>query len=615
MWNRFLAAFEDRFDPARRPWPARPQADVKKFLLASAGPFKKALLAMMALSALVGAGEALMFAALGAFGQWLAQSGPGEFWGKWGWPAAGIGAGLLLLQVASAAQSALKNQALGANWTLGELWDFHRLALGQSMSFYQGEFSGRIAAKVQQTAPAAREAVMIIADIGVYVLAYFASMGAVAWSFHPWLAAPFAAWAAAYAALVVRYVPRMRACAKEGADARSRLSGRIADAYSNALAVKLFGGEGKEAEGSRGEFGAARAALLAQGRAQTGMETAVGFLNAALFMGILLTCAWLSDAGWSGSAAVGAAGAMALRLIGFSHWLMWESGALSERWGVLRDGLELLSRDPEVKDLPNARELSVPEGGAGVEFRGVCFSYGEKRVFEDFTLCVPAGQKVGLVGVSGSGKSTLMSLALRLFDPDSGQVLVGGQDIRLATQASLRKAVALVSQESQLFHASAEQNVAYGMDRRDAGSVRLAGEMAHCGFVEDLEDDKGNKGWQAILGERGAKLSGGQKQRLSIARVMLRDSPVLLLDEATSALDSESEHCIQAAFAKLMEGKTVIAIAHRLSTIAKMDRIVVLDRGRIAQDGTHKELLEQGGLYAKLWSRQSGGFLQEEEAG
>jgi len=466
-----------------------------------------------------------------------------------------------------------------------------------------------------QTALAVRDVLFTLCDVLVGIGVYFATILVLAAAFDLRLAWPFLAWLALYLASCTWFVPRLGRIGKRQADARSMLVGRITDAYTNINTVKLFSHTQREA-------GFARSAMeefKAIGYTQMRMVSAFEIVNHALGMALIAGVAWVALALWSegqaGVGAVAAATAMALRLNGMSHWIMWEMTSLFENIGTVQDGITTLTRHRAVVDRADAQPLSVPRGE--VHFDRVGFSYGQgKRVIDDFSLVVKPGEKIGLIGRSGAGKSTLVNLLLRFHDLESGRILVDGQDIAHVTQDSLRSHVGMVTQDTSLLHRSVRDNIVYGHPDATDADLHAAAQRAEAdSFIDQLADPQGRRGYDAHVGERGVKLSGGQRQRIAIARVMLKDAPILLLDEATSALDSEVEAAIQASLNTLMQGKTVIAIAHRLSTIAAMDRLIVMDQGRIAEEGTHRELLARGGLYARLWAHQSGGFLAEEDDG
>jgi ATP-binding cassette subfamily B multidrug efflux pump len=490
-------------------------------------------------------------------------------------------------------------------------WNFHRQMLAQSLAFFQDEFAGRVATKVMQTALATRDVVMLLTDILVFIVIYFATMLTLVGSFDLVLLLPFGVWLALYLVALRWFVPRLGRVAQKQADARSMMTGRISDAYTNIATVKLFSHARREAGYVRGAMQEFLATVYGQMRLVTALEVTIHLLSVGLALGTTGGALWLWSRGQIGVGAVAAATAMALRLNGISHWIMWEMATLFENIGTVQDGINTLTRVPVVQDAPDAQPLAVRQGD--VRFEDVSFAYGGQRVVIDhLNLHIRAGEKIGLVGRSGAGKSTVVNLLLRFHNLPSGRILIDGQDIAAVTQDSLRAQVGMVTQDTSLLHRSVRDNLLYGRpDAGDEAMVSAAQRAEAHEFIATLADAKGRTGYDAHVGERGVKLSGGQRQRIAIARVMLKDAPILLLDEATSALDSEVEAAIQHSLYRLMEGKTVVAIAHRLSTIAAMDRLIVMDEGRIVEQGSHAELLAANGLYARLWAHQSGGFLGE----
>jgi len=484
--------------------------------------------------------------------------------------------------------------------------------LGQSMSFYQDEFAGRVATKVMQTALAVRDAWMTATDILAFIVIYFVTMLAIVGSFDLRMLAPFLGWLTLYALSLVYFVPRLGKVAAAQADARSLMTGRVTDAYTNIATVKLFSHASREAGFARASMQEFMHTAYAQGRLVSGFEIINHTLSMLLIAATAGVALWLWTLGEVGVGAVAAASAMALRLNGIAHWIMWEVASLFEHVGTVEDGIRTLSRVHTVVDAPDARPLRVTRGE--IAFEHVTFAYGGQRtVVDDLRLHIRPGEKIGLVGRSGAGKSTIVNLLLRFYDVEQGAILIDGQDIAQVTQDSLRAQIGMVTQDTSLLHRSVRDNIVYGRPDASEDAMIAAAKRAEAEeFIASLSDVRGRRGYDAHVGERGVKLSGGQRQRIAIARVMLKDAPILLLDEATSALDSEVENAIQQSLYRLMEGKTVVAIAHRLSTIAAMDRLVVMDRGRIVEEGDHRTLLEQGGLYARLWAHQSGGFLGED---
>ena len=608
-----LRYFERLVDPYPEGAPAAPPSDLFAFLWACTRGMRGYIALMTLCTALIGVFEAMLFAMMGNIVDWLGQVAPAQLWEREHDHLLMLAGILVASPLVIALQTLLKHQALSGNFPMRLRWNFHRHMLDQSMGFYQDEFAGRIAAKVMQTALAVRDTWMIVADILVFVLIYFVTMVAVVGRFDAWLLLPFTGWLGLYVVAMFHFVPRLGRVAQSQADARSLMTGRITDAYTNIATVKLFSHTAREALFARDAMREFMVSVYAQSRLVTGFEIVNHMLSMALIASTAGTTLWLWMHGQVGVGAVAAATAMALRLNGISHWVMWELASLFEQVGTVRDGINTLSRPHTVTDHADAQPLRVTHGDIRIEH--ACFDYGNgrdagQRVIDDLSLHIRAGEKIGVVGRSGSGKTTLVNLLLRFHDLEGGRILIDGQDIAHATQDSLRAQIAMVTQDTSLLHRSVRDNILYGRpDASDADMIAAAKRAEAHDFIAGLVDPKGRRGYDAHVGERGVKLSGGQRQRIAIARVMLKDAPILLLDEATSALDSEVEAAIQASLYRLMEGKTVMAIAHRLSTIAAMDRLIVLDRGRIVEEGDHLSLLARNGLYARLWAHQSGGFL------
>ena len=574
-------------------------------------------------TALIGVFEALLFAMLGRVVDWLGHVEPARLWDSERGSLLLLGAILLASPLAIGLHTLLKHQTLAGNFPMLLRWNFHRRMLGQSMSFYSDEFAGRVATKVMQTSLAVRDTIMTVADILVFIVIYFVTMIAIVGAFDAVLLLPFVGWLLLYAASVAYFVPRMARVGKEQADARSLMTGRITDAYANIATVKLFSHAQREAVHARKAMQEFMLTVNGQMRLVSGFEVVNHTLSMLLIVATTGVTLWLWSRGQVGVGAVAAATAMALRLNGISHWIMWEMASLFEHIGTVQDGINTLSRPHAVRDAADARRLEVSRGE--IRFEAVDFAYGaafsqaadgtpshSPALIDKLSLHILAGEKIGLVGRSGAGKSTIVNLLLRFHDVAGGRILIDGQDIAHATQDSLRAQVGMVTQDTSLLHRSVRDNILYGRPAADDAQMLVAARRAEAHeFIQRLTDPKGRTGYDAHVGERGVKLSGGQRQRIAIARVMLKDAPILLLDEATSALDSEVEAAIQASLYRLMEGKTVVAIAHRLSTIAAMDRLIVLDKGHIVEEGDHRSLLERGGLYARLWAHQSGGFLAD----
>jgi len=610
--------FEKTVNPYPDAPPMPPPRGFFAFLWQGVEGLRGLIAIMMVCTALIGIFEAMLFAMLGKVVDWLSMIEPARLWDE-------AGSNLLLLAGVILASigvvllhTLVKHQALAGNFPMRLRWNFHRLMLGQSMSFYQDEFAGRISAKVMQTALAVRETCYILTDFLAFIVIYFVTIAIVIAGFNGWLLVPLVGWLIFYVGALWFFIPRLVRVSRAQADARALMVGRVTDAYTNVTTVKLFSHAGREAIYARTAMQEFMMTVHRQMRLVSGIEIVQHTLSMGLILGTSGMALWLWSQGEVGAGALAAATAMALRLKGMSHWIMWEMASLFENVGILLDGINTFSRPHQIVDCPDARELSVTQGE--IRFEQICFSYDvkgegadETRVIDHLNLTIRPGEKIGLVGRSGAGKSTIVNLLLRFYDPESGRILIDGQDIASVTQDSLRARIGMVTQDTSLLHRSVRDNILYGRPDTDDNEMMEAARRAEAHeFIQALSDPKGRHAYDAHVGERGVKLSGGQRQRIAIARVMLKDAPILLLDEATSALDSEVEEAIQKSLYQLMEGKTVVAIAHRLSTIAAMDRLIVIDRGRIVEEGTHRSLLAHGGLYARLWARQSGGFLGDE---
>jgi len=605
-----------RFESLVQPYPAdappQPPAQFFAFLWQCSDGMRRYLLVVALCTAAIGAFEALLFSMMAHVVDLLGKVKPEELWISHGQTLKVLSVVLLLSVAFATLQALFKYQGLFGNFPMRLRWNFHRLMLGQSMNFYQDEFAGRIATKVMQTSLAVRDTWLIFTDILVYVVIYFATLIVVLGAFDAWLVVPFLGWLTLYLLTLTFFVPRLGKVAQTQADARSLMTGRITDAYTNIATVKLFSHSQREAQFAKGAMLEFQTTAYKQMRLVSGFETVNQILSVLLIAATAFVGLSLWTQGAVGVGAVAAATAMAFRLNGISHWVMWEMATLFEHIGTVQDGMATLARLRSVVDSPDAKVLHVPRGE--VRFDNVVFAYGGmRRVVDGLNFTIKPGEKIGLVGRSGAGKSTVVNLLLRLYDLESGRILIDGQDISGVTQESLRRHVGMVTQDTSLLHRSVRDNIVYGRpDASDAEMLRAAERAEAHDFIGGLTDAKGRKAYDAHVGERGVKLSGGQRQRVAIARVMLKDAPILLLDEATSALDSEVEAAIQESLYRLMEGKTVVAIAHRLSTIMAMDRLIVMDQGRIVEMGSHAELLAAGGIYARLWAHQSGGFLGEE---
>lgn len=582
-----------------------------KFIWQSTKGIRIFILSLIILSGLSGAFEAFLFAALGKVVDWLAVIEPSKFWQQEKSTLILFTLIILASTLIIGLQTIIKHQSLAGNFPMRIRWNLHRLVLNQSMRFFQDEFAGRISAKVMQTALAVRDTCFLVADILVYVLISFITMAAIIGQLDPWFLLPFFGWCVLFGIAMYYFIPRLSKVASMQADARSTMTGRVTDAYTNIMTVKLFshaGNEAKYAQESMDEF---LITVNKQMRLVSSFEIVNHLLSISLILSTTAISLWLWSQQVVGVGAIATTTAVALRLNGFSHWIMWEIASLFENIGVVKDGIKTFSATQAVTDKPDATELKVNQGK--IQFKHIDFNYDKKRlnaVIENLDLTINPGEKIGLVGRSGAGKSTLINLLLRFYDLQSGKIIIDGQDITNVTQESLRAKIGMVTQDTSLLHRSVKENLLYGNNQASEQEMIIAAKKAHADdFIQTLVDAKGRTGYNAYVGERGIKLSGGQRQRIAIARVILKNAPILFLDEATSALDSEIEQAIQESLYTLMEGKTVIAIAHRLSTIAAMDRLVVLDQGKIIEQGTHQQLLNKNGLYAQLWKHQSGGFL------
>ena len=613
MINKIFNWFESRVEAYPEAVPLSPKKGLLPFVWSGMDGVRKWIAVLAVMTAGIGIMEALLFQFMGKVVDWLGRYTPETLFAEKGWALAGMALMMLFSICWIFIASNVRLQTLQGVFPMRLRWNFHRLMLGQSLGFYQDEFAGRVSAKVMQTALSLRDVVMTLADMVTYVLVYFITSGVILATLDSWLLLPFIGWIIGFA-LVMRFlIPKLGRTAAAQADARSLMTGRITDAYSNIATVKLFSHGAREAAYAKQSMEEFMVTVHAQMRLATMLHTCSFLVNTSLTLSTAALGIWLWHQGQVGVGAVATATAMALRVNGLSQYIMWESARLFENIGTVSDGMATLSKPQTILDKPNAPPLKVVRGE--IKFDKVDFSYeAGKPLLQDFNLTIRPGEKVGLIGRSGAGKSTIVNLLLRFYEPQNGTISIDGQNVGDVTQESLRAQIGLVTQDTSLLHRSVRDNIVYGRPNATDEEMMQAAERAEAAdFIPNLSDAKGRRGYDAHVGERGVKLSGGQRQRIAIARVMLKDAPILLLDEATSALDSEVEAAIQESLDKMMDGKTVIAIAHRLSTIAAMDRLIVLDKGHIVEQGTHAELLAQNGLYAKLWSRQSGGFLSEHE--
>ncbi|MFO1090241.1 MAG: ABC transporter ATP-binding protein [Hyphomicrobiales bacterium] len=610
---------EKAVDPLPSALPEKPPATLVGFIFHYSKPFWPLILASSALATAVALVEVSLFAFLGHLVDWLNASDRATFWqDHWttlAWMSFVVLIGLPFLKYW---YECIVHQGLLGNFAMYTRWQAHRYVLRQSMDFFQNDFAGRVATKVMQAALAVREVVMKISEILLYVAVYFSTALVMFAACDVRLAVPLAIWLAGYIAAMLYFIPKLQVTSKEQSEARSMVTGRIVDSYTNIATVKMFAHTAREDSYARDGMDTFLDTVYRQMRLVTQLILVLNTLNALLLFSVSGLALYLWQVNVVTTGAIAFTVSLLLRLQGMSHWIMWEVSGLFENLGIVQDSMETIARERAVVDVPNPATLAVLKGE--VRYDAIHFNYGKHRaehatgIIHDLSLTVKPGEKVGLVGRSGAGKSTIVSLLLRFYDVEGGRILIDGQDIAKVSQESLRANIGVVTQDTSLLHRSVIDNIRYGRPDATFEQVVDAARRAHAlEFIERLEDPNGRKGFEAHVGERGVKLSGGQRQRIAIARVLLKNAPILVLDEATSALDSEVEAAIQESLYSLMEGKTVIAIAHRLSTIAAMDRLVIMDAGRIVEQGTHADLLRQRGLYAQLWQRQSGGFLATED--
>jgi len=610
-----LQWFERRLDPYPAGEPTQPPSGLLAFCLHYSHGAKKWLALMAFAAAAVAIGEIVVFGFIGDVVNWLADADKEAFLQTDGWKLAVMGAIVVFVLPGFALISTLTmHQTLLGNFPQRIRWMSHRYLIRQSMSYFQDEFAGRIGAKLMQTSLAVREVVMKLLDMLVYVVVYFTGAVVLAASADWRLAIPFLVWLAAYVSMMVYFIPRMGKISQAQADARSMMTGRIVDSYTNIATVKLFSHSNREETYAKEAMDGFLDTVYRQMRLFSVLNLAVLWSNALLLFAVGATGIWLWMQGAMSPGSLAVSLGLVMRFQGMSQWVMWEMSALFENIGTVKDGISSFSLPRVVSDVPDAKPLPVVKGD--IKFENVSFHYGKKTgVIDHLDLHIQPGEKIGLVGRSGAGKSTIVNLLLRFYDRAEGRILIDGHDIGQVTQDSLRANIGVVTQDTSLLHRSVRDNIIYGRpDATEAMMLEAAATAEASEFIEGLSDLQNRRGFDAHVGERGVKLSGGQRQRIAIARVLLKNAPILVLDEATSALDSEVEAAIQDQLQLLMQGKTVIAIAHRLSTIAMMDRLVVLDKGRVVEQGTHAQLVNSGGIYSSLWSRQSGGFIDADAA-
>jgi len=606
-----FAFFERQLKPTQAPERPEPPASLLAFYWHYAREARRLFIALFAAGFVVALLDTMIPVFIGRVVTLLTSNPPDQLFEEF-WPLLLLMAFVLLVArpAAMVTQAMIANQSIAANVSNRIRWQSHWHVVRQSWSFFQNDFAGRIATRVMQTGPAIRESVVALLTAVWYILVYGTGALILLARADPWLALPVVLWFAGYSAMLRVFVPRMRDRSKDMTEIRSMLTGRIVDSYTNILTVKLFARARDEDAYVRDAIDShTRQFYLSLRRLNTLFGFTLATLNALLVTGTGGLALFLWTRGQVSVGTVAMALPLAWQIVNIAGWVAWQVTDIFENIGVVQEGMLTIARPITLADRSDAPALAITRGE--IVFDDVRFGYGrETGVLEGLTLKVAPGEKIGLIGRSGAGKSTLVNLLLRFFDLEDGRILIDGQDIAGVTQESLRAQISMVTQDTSLLHRSICDNIRYGRLNAGEAEIVAAAKLAHAHeFILELEDWRGRRGYDAHVGERGVKLSGGQRQRIAIARVILKDAPILVLDEATSALDSEVEGAIQQSLGTLMAGKTVIAIAHRLSTIARMDRLVVLDHGRVVEQGTHADLLRLGGHYATLWRRQSGGFI------
>jgi ATP-binding cassette, subfamily B, multidrug efflux pump len=597
--------YEQTDTPPRRLWP---------FLRDYVRPFRGVFAVTALLSVIVAAGDVALIWYVGRLVDVLATGEPQAVWRDYGTEIILVALAILVLRpILAGADVALLHNTILPNFGTMIRWRAHAHVLRQPVGWFESDFAGRISNRIMQTPPAAGDAVFQTFDAVTFAVATIIGTAAVLGDADPRLILPLAIWFVLYGMLVRWTLRRAGPASKASSDARSAVTGRVVDAYTNIHSVKLFAHHDRELAYAKESIEAARLTFQKEMRIVTKMDIALTVLNGLLIIAITGFAMALWYQGQATVGTVASATALVLRLNNMTYWIMWATTNLVQSLGVVAEGMETIAQPIALVDRPDASPLQFKAGK--IEVQGVSHHYGRgSGGLQDLNLTVNPGEKIGLIGRSGAGKSTLVKLILRFYDPEAGRILIDGQDIMEMTQESLRRQIGMVQQDSSLLHRSVRDNILYGRPEATEAQMIAAAQHAEAhDFIMMLQDPEGRKGYDAHVGERGVKLSGGQRQRVGLARVILKDAPILILDEATSALDSEVEAAIQSTLYGVMQGKTVIAIAHRLSTISAMDRIIVLDDGRVVETGSHNELLAKNGLYARFWARQSGGFIGVEE--
>ena len=608
---RFFERLVDPYEPYSET--DTPPQKLWPFMMAYSQPFKRVFWAAGIMSLVVAVVEIWLISYMGRVVDIL-QGDPSQVWQTYGREFLYVSLFILLVRpILQGIDVALLNNTILPNFGTIIRWRAHKHVLRQSVGWFENDFAGRIANRIMQTPPAAGEAVFQVFDAITFSLAYVIGSLILLANADPRLALPLIIWLGLYGCLVVWTIRRVGPASQAASDARSLVTGRVVDAYTNIHSVKMFSHGPQELDYAKDAIEKARKTFQIEMRIFTIMDITLVMLNGVLIVGVVGGAVWLWTQGEASVGIVAATTALVLRLNAMTAWIMWALTSFFRQLGVVKEGMETIAQPVDLVDAPDAPALELQEGR--IEIDHLSHHYGRQTGgLDTVSLKISPGEKIGLIGRSGAGKSTLVKLLLRFYDADRGRILIDDQDIAKVTQDSLRAQIGMVQQDSSLLHRSVRDNIRYGRpDASEEEIIEAAKQAEAHEFILGLADAEGRIGYDAQVGERGVKLSGGQRQRITLARVMLKDAPILLLDEATSALDSEVEAAIQETLYGMMAGKTVIAIAHRLSTIAQMDRILVLDQGKIVEDGTHDALLGKGGLYADFWARQSGGFLNAED--